>query len=435
MTRAATIDARAALRQPQLLFRLTALVIFILMGVSNLMLDRFGIRYDVEGGTVLEKMHPAHLLSLLVLLLLFFSNPRPGDFFNRVFSHHKGSLVFLATWLLLLFQIIVVLKQPFTPVIDTFLFPIVMMLVLAYLGFDDRLRLAHLIHFMMLANSLLAIFEVASGWRLTPLMAMGVELTDEWRASALLGHPLANALITGFYLIVIALGGWRGVPWALRPVLFFTSLVAMNAFGGRMAFMALLLFLAVIYLGKSIGTLRGERSPRRNWILAALLIPTFVALLVVGWQLGLFDRFVERFVADKGSASARVVILDIMHNLSWFDILIGPDPALMQTLLRTYGLQFGIESFWLAYILSYGAIVSVIFFIGLFAYLYDVIHSAGTKALWPLLYFFIVSSTYVSLSAKSTDLALAVAMAVLLLSTAEGAAPVPAARPTRGTAR
>jgi hypothetical protein len=158
-----------------------------------------------------------------------------------------------------------------------------------------------------------------------------------------------------------------------------------------------------------------------------------VALLVLGFQFGLFDRFVERFVSDKGSASARVIIFDIVADLTWFDILIGPDPERLATLLNTYGLHFGIESFWIAYILSYGAIVSTIFFVGLFAYLVDVVRTAGNRAVWPLAYFFIVSSTYVSLSAKSTDFALAVAIAVLLLSTAETAAPAPA--PVRNPGR
>lgn len=425
MTAVLTIDDTRLGRPPQLLFHLTALILIVLVLLSGMMLARFGIRYELEGGSVLEKIHPAHWLALASVLLLALADRGGASFLERLFADHKGSLLFLVTWTLLLFHIIVVQKQPFTPVIDTFLLPVLLLFIIAHQGFGHRLRLARLVHLLMFANSLLGIVEVATGFRLTPLDVGGFVVEDDWRATALIGHPLANAILTGFYLIILAQGGWRGLPWALRPVVFLTALLAMSAFGGRMAFLALLPFLAVIATGKLAGILRGNRSPRRNWVLAALLLPLFLVLLVLGAEFGLFDRFIERFISDRGSASARFIMLEVFSDLSWFDILVGPDPELLQTLLRAYGLNFGIESFWLAFILSYGLVVSMLFFAGLLLFLADVVRVAGSKAVWPLLYFFIVASTYVSLSAKNTDFALAIAMLVLLLSTRERAGEPP----------
>ena len=95
--------------------------------------------------------------------------------------------------------------------------------------------LGRLLHLLMFANALLALAEFALGFRLTPLDAGGVIIEGDWRASALLGHPLTNAVLTGSYLIILSLGGGRNLPWILRPVVFGISLLAMNAFGGRMA--------------------------------------------------------------------------------------------------------------------------------------------------------------------------------------------------------
>ena len=164
-----------------------------------------------------------------------------------------------------------------------------------------------------------------------------------------------------------------------------------------------------------IGPLRGASSARRNWLLGVLLVPLGIGALVVGFEIGLFDQFVGRFIDDKGSASARVIMFEVFRDLSLLDIMIGPDPEHVASLLRSHGLNFGIESFWVAFILSYGFIVSMIFFVGLFAFLYDVVKASSRAAIWPIVYFMTVSSTSVSLSAKGTDLVFVVALSLLLL--------------------
>ncbi len=402
-------------KQPFMLVFLTALTLVLLIGLSSMVLTRFGIRYDLEGGTALEKIHPAHFLAIATLLMVWFSRPRPLDFIDTQFTRHKGTFLFLVTWVLLLFQITVVQQRPFTPIIDTFIFPVVFLFLLTSIDERGRFRLAHLLHFLMFANAVLGIFEFLTGFRLTPIDAGGFIIEGDWRSSALLGHPLTNALITGAYLVTLALGGWRNLPWIVRPVLFGTSLLAMNAFGGRMALVTLLAFLLVIFSLKLVGVLHGKRATRRNWLLASLLVPLGIAAVVTGFEVGLFDRFVERFIDDKGSASARVIMFEIFRDLSWLDIMIGPDPEYVASLLRAQGLNFGIESFWVAFVLSYGFVVSVIFFLGLFAFLYDVVRASSLVAIGPIAYFLVVSSTSVSLSAKGTDLVIVVAMVLLLL--------------------
>ncbi|MCF6199078.1 MAG: VpsF family polysaccharide biosynthesis protein, partial [Hyphomicrobiaceae bacterium] len=357
----------------------------------------------------------------------WFSHTRPIEFADQMFIRHKGTMIFLITWFLLLFQIVIVQHKPFTPIIDTFIMPVVMLFVLTSMDGRGRLRLAHLLHFLMFANALLALSEFALGFRLTPLDAGGVIIEGDWRSSALLGHPLTNALMTGCYLIVLSLGGGRDLPWILRPVVFGISLLAMNAFGGRMALVALLGFLAVVYALQMIAPLNGGSSSRRNWLMGVLLVPLGIMAVVIGFEIGLFDQLLERFVNDNGSASARVYMFEVFRDLTWLDIMIGPDQDYVASLLRAQGVNFGIESFWVAFILSYGFIVSMVFFVGLFAFLYDVARASTLVALWPILYFLTVSSTSVSLSAKGTDLAILVVMILLLL-------PKKTAAPARATA-
>ena len=419
-TDAGAAGAGRAKAQPRLLFWLTFAIIALLFSLSAMALTHLGLHYEVAGGSVIEKLHPAHLLLLLTLALLVLSSRRPAQFFDEVFRRHKGAMLFLLTWLLLLFQIIVAQHMPFTPVIDTFFMPVGLLLLLSHIGAGDRVRLAWLLHAFMLANAFLGLAEFALGFRLTPIFAGDMILVDEWRSSALLGHPLANAVMTGSYLVILSLGGWRDLPWGLRPMAFGVNLLAMNAFGGRMALVAMLAFLVVIFGLKFLRLLHGARESRRNLVLAALLVPLGLAALFAGLEMGLFDQFLLRFVDDKGSASARVILMDIFRDLPLSAILFGPDPQHLSSLLRNYGLNFGIESFWIAFILSYGLFASLIFFVGLFLFLHDLVRSSSPIAFWPLLYFFLVSSTSVSLSAKSTDLALMVVL-VMVLSPPEAA--------------
>ena len=152
--------------------------------------------------------------------------------------------------------------------------------------------------------------------------------------------------------------------------------------------------------------LNGGSSSRRNWLLGCVAGAAWHhGSFSGGFELGLFDQLLERFVNDNGSASARVYMFEVFRDLTWLDIMIGPDQEHVASLLRAQGVNFGIESFWIAFILSYGFIVSMVFFMGLFAFLYDVVRASALVALWPIFYFLTVSSTSVSLSAKGTDLA------------------------------
>ena len=72
-------------------------------------------------------------------------------------------------------------------------------------------------HALLLLNATIGIVEFASGLRFTPLVAAGVVIEDDWRSTALLGHPLANASLTGAYILMLALGAGRDLPPLLRP--------------------------------------------------------------------------------------------------------------------------------------------------------------------------------------------------------------------------
>ena len=72
---------------------------------------------------------------------------------------------------------------------------------------DDKRRAALIIHAILCANALLGLYEYLSGWRLTPYVAGTLLIEVDWRSTALLGHPLANASVTGSYALILGIGG------------------------------------------------------------------------------------------------------------------------------------------------------------------------------------------------------------------------------------
>lgn len=398
-----------------------------LFAVSSLALNLWGFSYETAGGTVFEKIHPATWMAFAALGLLILGAPAPLRALGGIVSANSGLLVYLAAFAALLQHIVLAQRMAFTPVIDTFLAPLALFVCLAQAPPGARSKLALLLHGLMLGNAMLGLYEFSSGWRLTPFAATasGIEFETDWRSSALLGHPLTNAMTTGVYALALAQGGGRALAPLLRPAALVIQLVAMVAFGGRAS---LVFLMALLGLTACLGALRAARGARINLAQAALVIAAIPLAAVIVDQaiaFGFFDRLIERFSDDKGSAKSRIVLVQLISQFSWSELLIGPDPDKLGSLQVLEGVEFGIESFWIGFMLAYGLVASCFFFIGLAFFCRELLRESGRGAWIVLAFFFAVATTSVSISAKS--LTLAQMTAVLLLCLPRAAAP-PAAR-------
>ncbi|MBN9062504.1 MAG: hypothetical protein BGP06_17830 [Rhizobiales bacterium 65-9] len=394
---------------------LTILSVVLLFCVSSMLLQHVGYNYETPGGSPLEKMHPGTLVAALAALALLASRARPFAFIAEILARHLGMAAFVCVWCVLLAYLLLVQKSPFTAIIDTFLLPVIMFVLIGAQRAQLERPLEIFLHAFLAVNCLLGLFEVASGWRLVPYVANGVPILDDWRATAILGHPLANASITGCYLLVLMLGGGERLRGAPRAAMLCLTVAAMVAFGGRAATALLFLFAGPVAFIRFLTAIAYGRATAFRAALIAFAVFAAPILLMVLAEAGAFDQFISRFIDDRGSAQARVAMFDLFDYLSWRDILIGPDPALIDTLKQIEGLEFGIESFWVSSILAYGLIMAGIVYVSLFLFCRDLAR-ATRPAAWMLLgYFFAVASTSVSLSAKSAILAIVVILAMVLL--------------------
>lgn len=384
-------------------------LVFLTIGftvlVSAYMLDSHGIPYGVAGGSPLAKIHPMTYCALLTMGLAIIASGDPKRYMRLHIDRFPGTSFFLLILILMVIWTAVIQRQPLTSLIDTFLSAILIVYLISDLTPRQHRLLTTLVHVFMCANALLGILEVGSGWRLTPLMVGGVNLTWDWRASAFLGHPLENAMLSGLYTLMVAFGADTRIRPFARIAIVGLQVAGLVVFGGRtamiLAYAVLLLRLAWL----SIGVLRGNRFDPRMAAAIVMALPIVAGALLVAYDAGTFDKVLERFIDDNGSAATRISMLRIFNSFPLSDLLIAPDPSLLAEGIYQEGTDAGIESFEFGFFLQSGVLISIFFFCGLAGLTFDVWRVGGPAALLHIAYFYLVASGAASLSVKGQTLA------------------------------
>jgi hypothetical protein len=394
---------------------LMVLAMITTFAVSSAMLTDWKIHYLTTGGNVLEKFHPATYFTLLAFFLLVFRNGDPVGEVNRMFSEAKLLLVYLACWLCLLIQMLV-LERPFTVIIDTFLLPVVLCLVIWRLSPALRRPLVWMIHLTILINVILGYYEYLSGHRLFAL-ALGGDVTvlGEWRSSALLGHPLTASGLIGAYILALILRPALCPPVFVRLPLIVLCLGSLMVFGGRTALVTVLTLIGCFAALEIFRILRGGRTSLLVLIAAICLLFVAAAGIFAALDLGIFDKMLLRFSSDKGSTLARYATFNLLSHFDWRELILGPNPLRANALQTQWGLNYGIEDFWISCIVQFGIIHTILLTIGLLGLFTEILRRASGAAWAIVLLIVIVAASSVSFSSKNIQLAQFVLLITLLL--------------------
>lgn len=374
-----------------------------------------GFQYQIPGGSPLDKLHPATWLSLFLLVVLAARWGNPVTGILRLADRHIDYLPYFLAILFMIGYVTLVTKSPFTIFVETFLAPLVIVVLFAPLDEREGRRLARLLHVLLLANALLGIYEMATGDRLTPYLVQGEPMLDDWRSTALFGHPLANAATMGSYILALALGGHRDLPFALALTIGTICLASMVAFGGRAATALVLAGLLLIALTRLMEIFAGRRFAPSSVLWIMIVAPLLAGALYLLHAQGFFDLFLERITDDSGSASTRLKMFELLNHLNWSDLLLKPDTAHIETWVGILGLEYGIENFVLSFILSYGLVASVVFLSALVHFCLETTRRLHAGAGWVFVYFFAVALTSVSLSAKTPLFTMLIVLLVVLM--------------------
>ncbi|MET0724253.1 MAG: VpsF family polysaccharide biosynthesis protein [Tardiphaga sp.] len=382
--------------------------------VSSAMLTNWGIRYLTNGGGFYEKLHPATYGVFLASLLLLMRDGDPIAEINRTLSQSKLLLVYLFCWFCLLVQMFV-LGRPFTVIIDTFLLPVVLCLVIWRLSERQKQWLVWAVHFAILINVMAGYYEYFSGHRLIPLTLGSVLVLGEWRASAFLGHPLTASGVVAAYVLALVLRPALCPPMTIRLPLITLSLGSLMAFGGRTALMTVLLILGCLAILESIKLLRGKRASLLAAMATICLIFVAVAGIFAALDLGLFDKMLLRFSSDKGSTLARFATFDMLNHFDWLELVLGPNPVRASALQTQLGLNYGIENFWVSSIIQFGLVHTALMSIGLVCFFIEILKRSSWAAWAIVLLIVMIAASSVSFSSKNIQLTQLILLITLLL--------------------
>jgi len=389
--------------------------------------------YASTGGTFLEKVHPGIWLAMIALALRLASEGNPVRALALRLGGSPQLLLFVLAVVAAGLHSALVSKSPVTPLIDTFLLPLQYFLLLADLDERAARRLAWLVGAILAANAIVGLVEFSTGWRLISIdlpenvtadprhgsaevFDWRAALAMDWRPTALLGHPLTNACVTGVFVATLCAkdAGW--IDSRLRAPLLILQTLALFAFGGRASLVATLLVLAATafaWLFRFTGG--GARISLRRGAYVLLATPLLLAGVQALVEIGMFDRVLDRFTNDAGSAEARQKMFELFRPYSFESLMLGPYSAVLTTQQRLQGLEFGIESFVVGFVLTYGLLIAALLLAGLGAFAAALARVCGRGAIPALFVFLVVCSMAESLSAKTTIFGVVVALMLLFI--------------------
>lgn len=393
---------------------LLLLAVVSLFTLSAAMLTNWKIHYLTSGGNFYEKLHPATYFTVLAVGLMIIRNADPVGDIIRMFSSARLLLLYLVCWLCLLVQMVAT-ERPFTVIIDTFLLPLLLCLVIWRLTREQRRPLVWALHLTILINIVVGYYEYFTGHRLFPLTLGDVVVLGEWRASALLGHPLTASGVVAGYVLSLVFRPALCPPIILRLPLITVSLASLMAFGGRTSLVTTLIIIGCAAAFQVFRLLRGGRVPLLAVAAAICLVFAGAAVVFVALDAGIFDKMLLRFSSDKGSASTRYATIELLSRFDWHELVFGPDPVRATALQNASGLRYGIEDFWVSCIVQFGIVSTILLTLGLAALFTEIMKRATSAAWLILLLIIIVAASSVSFSSKNIQLAQFAVMITLLL--------------------
>ena len=382
------------------------LILYLLL--SDNLLVTLGIPYNVPRGAFPFKIHPGTYCIALGFVLLLRGNPwqRVGKLFQL--APALGSLASV-TAVIMVYALVRFGASGSGFFIDTLLAPALLGLIVLQAPVERRPVVFWIVLALSALNAVIGIGEAAVGNRLVPYMAGDKLLVEEFfRATALGGHPLTNALRTAVLMFVVLV-----LPARYRLTLIPLFAIALLAFGSRSALATSLLLLGV---WGAFSFMRGIVA-RHFDLRLALGLPLLVLVLpaavgALGLSLGLGERVLREFYWDD-SAQSRLLAFHIFSFPSLEELLWGMGPARIEWALdhlKSSTTLNDIENFWILLLLQVG-IIPFIFLAGsLLAALFGLVWQGPTPLRLAALNFLILASGSNSLATKTQSLAILVAM-------------------------
>ena len=335
------------------------IIVCCFMGME--LLEKFGYVMGANATNTFTKLHPlAYLMTLLLA-----ANLLQFDYsvFRNIFLSKPARYYFLTIVALLIYLVLTKTASNVAYIYDSLLMPILVAFYIRSLPADIGAKAPHYALVFILLNSLMAIVERLFTQNFFPFEE-GL-FHDIFRSSALLGHPLNNALITFSFLMFVLLTDLNTIKkWACLLIL----LTALICYGARGCLYVAVLSIVVLY----IFPLFTSRKPYfvQSNKLGVVVILSFSVLILT--YLVLFTSFGERLIDasfyDDSSAGARVEAFSLLEFDKPFSYMWARAQPRIDYLQDIHDVHI-IENFIIVWLLKYGLVFTTLITSGLFFFL------------------------------------------------------------------
>ncbi len=378
------------------------------------LLDVVGWSYTSSAGSAVTKIHPAFYLLLLASLLAVLSGKMAAI---RTLQRPAVILFAFASFLLLIKALFITLRGvnegELSAIIVTFFIPLLLVISLSLLPVDTLQRAVPALRIFFVVNSVMAIAERLVGGRFIPSFLDN--FTSQDRATALLGHPLNAALLTGVLIVYLMTSTQNRAPASVKWAELGLHILAMFAFGGRSA----LVFTAIVVLMSSL-SLR-SRSTGGHFGAGQRLLPLIVMLLgicLVFLPIDFIDATLDRFTNDQGSADTRDAAVRLLTMVDAQTLLHGIPAVQRQIYMKFLHTPAGFEISWIALTITYGLLLTIPMMIALPLFLFSQAKGKDRSAFYIALLFMIVTVGSLAIGSKSLILGQTLLMMAILTTPA-----------------
>ncbi|WP_405601089.1 MULTISPECIES: VpsF family polysaccharide biosynthesis protein [unclassified Pseudoalteromonas] len=371
------------------------LLSFILGGY---LLENLGIQYVSDGGSSLGKIH---ITSYILFFCIGMLTLEKG--LNKPLANLKE---LRGAWLVSTLSISVVIfyglfrfgTSGMAYLIDTIVSALLAVYLLSQLNSEHKKKLLRLLAYLLFINAVIAILEFILG---KTLVDVSFSSFSHFRSTALLTHPLNNALITA------ALAPLLMNQTRFPTLLYFTVIfLALFAFGGRAA-VGVFLFGTFILVAPKIPAFLTKGIKMTKIRFAALQALTFCAviftsLVIIFTPIG--SRILSKLHVD-GSAQARFDVFIILEQLSPSEWVFGASQELINNIAFYIEIDV-IENYLIGWIVSFGLICTFLLIVSCYKLPVKLARNSNIRVSVALIVFIIVSLTNNALTTKTPALLL-----------------------------
>ncbi|WP_350634595.1 VpsF family polysaccharide biosynthesis protein [Pseudoalteromonas sp. GW168-MNA-CIBAN-0100] len=363
---------------------------FILGGY---LLEDLGVKYVSDGGSPLVKIHIYSYVLLFFTVLLTL---------KKGISKPLGNLKELkSTWLISSLSVSIVVlyglyrfgTSGMAYLIDTIVSALLAIYILSQLTNEHKDKLLKLVAYLLFINAVIAILEFILG---KTLVDVSFSSFSHFRSTALLTHPLNNALITASLALLL-------LNKTKIPVfIYFTViLIALFAFGGRGAAGMFLAGFVIMTLPSSMRFFSaGIKMSKLKFALAqAFFLLTLIAIILILTLTPVGERIISKLYID-GSAQARFDVFIILEQLSISEWLLGASASIMNNIEFYIGINV-IENYVIGWVVSFGLFGTVLLFLSSFLISIKMVWRNDIYMQVSLLVLFAVSLTNNALTTKT----------------------------------